>query len=196
MYREWVRDDAIVFGWLWNSMEPHVARNVEFMKTSRSVWTALAELYSQERNVSRIYEIYEQLFNSQQGETSLVEFYGLLRGLWGELDLHQPLSTSLEEQKKQREEFRVALFLSKLNSDYRVFKDQLLAGETLPTAANAFSRLQRASLGTNSSPSTGSRESSALYSSTGGRGGRGGRGAKRWMLHEGGGCPQSFGGCM
>ncbi|OVA08837.1 hypothetical protein BVC80_1405g3 [Macleaya cordata] len=25
-YREWVRDDAIVLGWLWNSMEPHVAR--------------------------------------------------------------------------------------------------------------------------------------------------------------------------
>lgn len=59
---------------------------------------------------------------------------------------YQPLSTSLEVQRRQREEFQVAFLLFSLNAEYSVFNDQILAVEKLPTAANAYSCLQRASL--------------------------------------------------
>ncbi|KAM7522656.1 hypothetical protein LguiA_012558 [Lonicera macranthoides] len=88
---------------------------------------------------------------------------------------YQPLSTSLEVQRRQREEFQVALLLSSLNAEYSVFKCQILVGEKLPTAANAYSHLQCASL----THGTGlvSTETSALVSGDGGQGGfRGGRG--------------------
>ncbi|OVA14978.1 hypothetical protein BVC80_65g25 [Macleaya cordata] len=176
-YREWARNDAIVLGWLWNSMEPAVARSVQYMKTARLVWTRLKALYSQARNVSRIYDIFDEMFKCRQSGKPLIEYYSLMSGLWDELDIYQPLSTSVEEMQKQREEFRVALFLSNLDSDYRVFKDQILAGDALPTAENSLSRLQRASLGNTDIPSS-SQESSVMYSLEGGRGsgGRGGRG--------------------
>ena len=75
----------------------------------------------------------------------------------------------------------IAFLLSSLDSKLRGFKDQILASETLPTAANAYSRLLCSSLGQNSTVSF---QSAVLVSSSGGRGNswggfrgnRGGRG--------------------
>ena len=75
----------------------------------------------------------------------------------------------------------IASLLFGLDSDLRGFKDQILASETLPTAANAYSRLLSSLLGQNSSVSF---EFAALVSSSGGcgnsrggfRGNHGGRG--------------------
>uniref|UniRef100_A0A5B6ZBA8 Retrotransposon gag domain-containing protein n=1 Tax=Davidia involucrata TaxID=16924 RepID=A0A5B6ZBA8_DAVIN len=172
----------MVMTWLWNSMEPYVVCNVQLLKTAKQIWGSLEEMYSQEHNVSRIYELFERLFNIQQGNRSLTEHYGTLKGLWEELMLYQPLSTNLEVQRQQREEFQVALFLSSLNSEYRVFKDQILASEKLPTAANAYSRLQRASLTCGASSSSTSTDSSALMSGEGFRGGF--RGSSRGGGHR------------
>lgn len=59
----------------------------------------------------------------------------------------------------------IASLLSGLDSDLCGFKDQSLASETLPTAANAYSRLLRSSLGQQSTVT--SLESSALVLSCG-----------------------------
>ena len=61
----------------------------------------------------------------------------------------------------------IASLLFGLDSDLRGFKDQILASETLPTAANAYSRLLSSLLGQNSSVSF---EFAALVSSSGGCG--------------------------
>ncbi|OVA17044.1 hypothetical protein BVC80_9041g51 [Macleaya cordata] len=160
-------------------MEPAVARNVQFTKTAWLIWIHLKALFSQERNVTRIYDIFDEIFKCLQSGKPLVEYYSVMSGLWEELDIYQSLSTSVEELQKQHEEFRVALFLSNLDSDYRVFKDQILAGKTLSIVENDFSRLQRASIGTTDASPT-FQESSAMYFLEGscgdGRGGRSGRG--------------------
>ena len=88
----------------------------------------------------------------------------------------------------------IAFLLSGLDSKLRGFKDQILASETLPTAANAYSRLLRSSLEQNSSISF---ESTALISGSRGRGnswggfrgnhgGRGFRGISRRSGRTGG----------
>uniref|UniRef100_A0A5B7BNP0 Retrotransposon Copia-like N-terminal domain-containing protein n=1 Tax=Davidia involucrata TaxID=16924 RepID=A0A5B7BNP0_DAVIN len=168
-FEDWWSENSMVMTWLWNSMEPYVVCNVQLLKTAKQIWGSLEEMYSQEHNVSRIYELFERLFNIQQGNRSLTEHYGTLKGLWEELMLYQPLSTSLEVQRQHREEFLVALLLSSLNSEYCVFKDQILESDKLPTAANTYSRLQRASLTRGSSSL--SSESSALISGDGDRSG-------------------------
>ncbi|KAF9590463.1 hypothetical protein IFM89_035340 [Coptis chinensis] len=98
-----------------------------------------------------------------------------------ELILYQPFSGDVEVQKAQREEFHVALLLYGLDPKYKVFKDQILAGEKLPTSFNAFSRLPRASVEhlTPSAPS----EASALISSAENRGGN--RSGSRGGGHSG-----------
>ncbi|KAA8537121.1 hypothetical protein F0562_029653 [Nyssa sinensis] len=94
-----------------------------------------------------------------------------------------PLSTDLEVQHRQHEEFQGALFLSSLNSEYSVFKDQILASEKLPTVANAYSLLRRASLTRGTTflsketyalvSSIGSCDSGQRFHQGGGRGGDG-----------------------
>ncbi|XP_048132459.1 uncharacterized protein LOC115726562 isoform X2 [Rhodamnia argentea] len=116
--------------------------------------------------MSRVYELYEKIFNFKQGDKSLGEYYSALKGMWEELNLYQPITTDLERLKTQRAEFQVAKFLSGLNTDLQLVKSQLLAGEQVPSMNEAFCRIQRIV----SPSSTSSRDSSALLATSGGHG--------------------------
>jgi len=50
-------------------------------------------MYDNEKNPSRVFEIYERLFELNQGEKSVSKFYGELKGLIDELKMHQPAVT-------------------------------------------------------------------------------------------------------
>ncbi|KAF9601145.1 hypothetical protein IFM89_017050 [Coptis chinensis] len=170
-----------------HSMEPQVASNVQFLDSSKKIWLSLQDSYSQEKNISRIYKIFEMLFATKQVGRPLAEDYSTFKGLREELILYQPFSGDVEVQKAQREEFHVALLLYGPDPEYKVFKDQILAGEKLPTSSNAFSRLSRASV-EHSTPLA-PFEASALISSAENRGGShsGSRGGGR-SGSRGGGC--------
>jgi len=45
--------------------------------------------YDNENNPSRVFEIYEILFELKQGDRSVPEFYGELKDLINELKMHQ-----------------------------------------------------------------------------------------------------------
>ncbi|KAF9603065.1 hypothetical protein IFM89_033790 [Coptis chinensis] len=169
-------EDSIVMGWLWHSMEPHIATTVEFCDSSKKIWNSLSESFSHQSNVSQVYDLYEQIFATKQSGRTLSEYYGTLKNLWEQLLQHRPFTADLEQQKRHWEEFTIATLLRGLDQELKGFKDQILASESLPTAANAYSRLLRSSLGQSSTPSPNLRESSAFVSSSAGRGGfRGGR---------------------
>ncbi|KAF9612291.1 hypothetical protein IFM89_038861, partial [Coptis chinensis] len=139
-------------------MEPQVASNVQFLDSSKKIWLSLQDSYSQEKNISRIYEIFEKMFATKQVGRPLAEYYSTLK-------------------------------------EYKVFKDQILVGEKLPTSSNAFSRLSRASV-EHSTPSA-PFEASALISSAENRGGSrsGSRGGGR-SGSRGGGRSGGRGGCV
>ncbi|KAF9624884.1 hypothetical protein IFM89_015438 [Coptis chinensis] len=86
------------------------------------------------------------MFSAKEGDKPLNEHYALLRSLWEELLIYQPITHEVETQLKQREDFHCALFLFSLNPDYAVFKDKILANESFPSVVNAYSRLQQASI--------------------------------------------------
>lgn len=67
--------------WLWLSKERHVASNVQLLDTAKNIWDSLEEMYSQEHNVSQIYELLERMFNTKQADKSLAEHYGILKSL-------------------------------------------------------------------------------------------------------------------
>jgi len=62
---------------------------------AKEMWDALKVMYENEKNRSR-FEIYERLFELKQGDKFVLEFYGELKGLINELDMHQPLVTNTE----------------------------------------------------------------------------------------------------
>ncbi|KAK3420744.1 hypothetical protein EUGRSUZ_G01582 [Eucalyptus grandis] len=168
-YHGWMRENDTLLVWLWNNMEPSIAANVMFHTTAKGVWDDLMESYSQHKNMSRVYELYEKIFNFKQGDKSLGEYYSALKGMWEELNLYQPITTDLERLKTQRSEFQVAKFLSGLNADLQPVKSQLLAGERVPSMNEAFCRIQRIV----PPSSTSSKDNSAFVAGSGGRG-RGG----------------------
>jgi len=45
-------------------------------------------MYGNEKNPSRVFGIYERLFELNRGDKSIPEFYGELKGLIDELEMH------------------------------------------------------------------------------------------------------------
>jgi len=53
-------------------------------------------MYENEKNSSRIFEIYERLFELKKKDRSVPEFYGELKSLVDELEMHKPAATLRE----------------------------------------------------------------------------------------------------
>ncbi|KAF9601707.1 hypothetical protein IFM89_022236 [Coptis chinensis] len=138
-YEDWLCEDSLVMSCLWHSMEPHIATTVEFCESSKSIWNSLSESFSQQNNVSRVFEIYEKIFSMKQSSRPLTEYYSNLKNLWEQLLQYRPFITDLELQKCYWEDFIIASLMNGLDPSFHGFKDQILANDTLPTAANAYS---------------------------------------------------------
>ena len=92
-YEDWLADDAAIVLWLVNSMEPSVAREVMMLRPAKKIWDTLRLTYGHEKNISRVFEIYEHLFTLRQGDRSVQEHFTALHGLLDELDIYQPLTS-------------------------------------------------------------------------------------------------------
>ncbi|XP_043704325.1 uncharacterized protein LOC122654334 [Telopea speciosissima] len=165
---EWMRENSIIKIWLWKSVAPTIASNVMFHTLAKDVWNDLCESFSQEKNISPMYGLYEKLFTFQQGDKSLNEYFATYKGMVEELKLHQPLTTNLD-RLKQRAEFHVAKFLARLHPDYQSVKSQILTGEKVPSLNEVFFCINRLANPSKSDSTT--KDSSAFTVSRGqGRG--------------------------
>jgi len=80
------------------------------------VWDTLKVMYGNEKKSSRIFEIYECLFELKQGDRSVSEFYEELKSLIDELEMHQPSITNVATLKGYHQNLVVSKFLSGLSS--------------------------------------------------------------------------------
>jgi len=51
-----------VMTWLLNSLEEKISCSVMFLATAKEMWDTLKVMYDNEKNPSRVFEIYERLF--------------------------------------------------------------------------------------------------------------------------------------
>ncbi|KAF7115772.1 hypothetical protein RHSIM_RhsimUnG0047900 [Rhododendron simsii] len=131
---EWEEEDSDLMCRLWHSLEPHIGTTIEFYDTSKQIWDALAESFSQRNNVSRIFELYEKIFMTKQSGKSLFEYYSTLKSLWDKLLQHLPFTSNLPQQQCYWEDFMVASLLFGLDTDLSGFKDHML----LSTASTGY----------------------------------------------------------
>ncbi|KAK4836176.1 hypothetical protein QYF36_019499 [Acer negundo] len=153
-YQRWVEEDAMVTTWLWNSMEPSIATSTMWVDTTKELWDSLRDRFGLSKNISRIYDIYASFFSCQQGDKSLNEHFGVLEGLWGELNSYCPITTDEKQLRKQWEELLVVRFLSSLHPVYESAKNSILTEKELPTMKEVYARLKRLSLITPNSQET------------------------------------------
>ena len=83
------------------------------------MWDTLKVMYDNKKILSRVFEIYECLFELKQGDRSVHEFYGELKGLMDELEIHQPSVTDAATLKGYRQDLSMSMFLFGLSPTLR-----------------------------------------------------------------------------
>ena len=76
-------------------------------------------MYENEKNPSRVFEIYECLFELKQGDKFVLEFYGELKDLIDELEMLQPAVTGAMTLRRYRQDLAVSNFLFGLSPSLR-----------------------------------------------------------------------------
>jgi len=73
-YVTWLTGDYSVMTWLLNSQEEKISGSVMFLPTAKDMWDTLKVMYENEKNPSRVFEIYECLFELKQGDIFVLSF--------------------------------------------------------------------------------------------------------------------------
>jgi len=71
------------------------------------------------KNPSRVFEIYGCLFELKRGDKRVPEFYGGIKGLIDELEMHQHAVTNVATLRGYRQDLAVSKFLSGLSPSPR-----------------------------------------------------------------------------
>ncbi|KAF3772363.1 hypothetical protein EJ110_NYTH58148 [Nymphaea thermarum] len=134
---------------------------------AKDMWNSLRQTYSQDKNISKILQVQQELLQMQQGDMDLTEYFTKLKFTYEKMNsLKPPCKHCL---KSHMEQMIVVKFLAGLSSDYSASKAQMLTGSDFPYLDEAFNRLNR--LIVTLPPSSNNSQPSALASFGGGRSG-------------------------
>ncbi|XP_010252152.1 PREDICTED: rRNA 2'-O-methyltransferase fibrillarin-like isoform X1 [Nelumbo nucifera] len=178
--------------WLWNSMEPKISANFMFLDTAKDIWEHAKKLYSRQDNTTRVYQLYQEYFDLQQGNKTLEEYYANMKNLINELNVYHPLTLDVKVQQQQREQLDVTRFLVGLKSEYEPVRPKFWEVLLFLHLRKYLQRLRRISLGSIESTTLSDR-SGFVVARGGGRGNRGGGHGSRGgcggsIFGRGGGC--------
>jgi len=108
----------------------------------------MKEMYVNEKNVFRVFELYEELLTLQMRDKIVPEYCSTLRGILNELDVHQSLVTDLWVLKMYCEDLAVLKILYGLDpSLVTQVCGQILGGDNMPSLSTAYSRILQVSIG-------------------------------------------------
>lgn len=82
------------------------------MKIAKVIREHLKEMYSSERNISRIIDLYKQMFSLKKGGRQLNDYNSDLKRVTDGLDTYQSLVFYLKVLQQYREELLVVKFLT------------------------------------------------------------------------------------
>ncbi|XP_068317091.1 uncharacterized protein [Pyrus communis] len=83
-YEMWEIGNAMVKGWLINSMEPAIMGFFIHLRTAKEVWEAVARTYYDGSDISQIYELKVKSFRLRQEGRPVGVYYADLKFLWQE----------------------------------------------------------------------------------------------------------------
>ena len=146
-YDKWVMDDAIVKGWVINSMETDVMMLFIRLKTAKDVWDAVSRTFYEGTDKSIIYDLSRKVMATKQAGRPVSTYFSDLKFIWQELDHRKPIPFTQTEVIKVRtteiEEERVYLFLVGLDDIYDSIRGEILRTNPLPGTENVFAILRR-----------------------------------------------------
>ena len=118
-FRKWRTENAVVKGWLINSMEPSLISNFIRYPTAQQVWDAVAITFFDGSDTSQVYALKRQVARTRQDGGSIESYYNTLQKLWREIDFRRPNPMKCVEDiqlyNSNIQEDRVYVFLDGLD---------------------------------------------------------------------------------
>ncbi|KAJ1686696.1 hypothetical protein LUZ63_018086 [Rhynchospora breviuscula] len=143
-FEQWQSDDLLVIKWLLNSMDPEI-ENIFLLSadTALDLWQTVHNMYGQENNHARIYELKLEIAQIKKDNKSNTEYLGLLKTKWQELAFYLPPTTDLKIIQARTEQDCIYQYLSGFDSSYEQIRSQILNSAELPSLATVAATIQR-----------------------------------------------------
>ncbi|CAL2240282.1 unnamed protein product [Prunus armeniaca] len=146
-YNKWYAKNAIVKGWLIQSMEPDIMQIFLPYKTAKDVWENVKKTYYDGQDQSQIYELTCRAFKAKQSGRQLVTYYAELQSIWHEIDYRRPNkftnSSDILLRHQEIEIERVYVFLAGLDDVFDRVCSDILRMDLFPNLEKAFSCVRR-----------------------------------------------------
>ena len=149
-FRRWRTDNAIVKGWLINSMDPSLIGNFIRFPTAKMVWDAIATTFFDGSDTSQVYDLRRRVAKLKQSGGPLEKYYNDLQGLWREIDFRRPnpmeCPTDIQHYNDLVQEERVYVFLDGLDDRLDKIRGDVLQLHPFPTVEQAYAHVRRESI--------------------------------------------------
>lgn len=118
-FRRWRTENAIVKGWLINSMDYSLIANFIRFPTAKQVWDSAATTYFDGTDTSQVYDLRCRVTRMKQAGWSIEKYYNDLQGLWREIDFRHPnpmeCAGDIQKYNSILQEDQVYIFLDRLD---------------------------------------------------------------------------------
>ncbi|CAN0839525.1 Retrovirus-related Pol polyprotein from transposon TNT 1-94 [Linum grandiflorum] len=126
---KWNLNNAKVFSWIINSVEPRIALTLRTFTSAAAIWSHLEKVYAKASS-SRLFELEYELAKLTQSDRDISSFYTAALDLWTEQDLLTTTmlsSAASSEVLAERNRTRVLQFLMKLRPEFESVRSQAIA---------------------------------------------------------------------
>ncbi|XP_061368692.1 uncharacterized protein LOC133311632 [Gastrolobium bilobum] len=141
-YVAWEGCNMMVLSWVHRSIDNSIIQSIIWIGKANEVWNDLKDRFSQS-DMFRISDLQENLYQMNQGNKTVSEYFTSLKTLWDELSNLRPLPTctcgSSTKIREYREGDQVIRNLRGLNEQFAHVRSQIMLMTPLPTINKAFS---------------------------------------------------------
>ncbi|GJR66224.1 hypothetical protein Tco_0012289 [Tanacetum coccineum] len=142
--KQWDRVNAIVLGWILNSISEELFLGHLFSKRAKHVWEELKETYDKFDGLI-MFGLHNQIDTLKQNGSSIADYYHKLNALWKQYDAMIELSKCVcnasEGFKKHNQLLKLMQFLMGLDDSYMQIRSTILSRETLPDVKSAYATI-------------------------------------------------------
>ncbi|GJX75530.1 ribonuclease H-like domain-containing protein [Tanacetum coccineum] len=139
--KQWDRVNAIVLGWILNSISEKLFLGQKFSNRAKHVWQELKKTYDKVDG-SIMFGLHNQINTLKQNGSSIADYYHKLNALWKQYDvmieLPKCVCNASEGFKKHNQLLKLMQFLMGLDDSYMQIRSSILSRETLPDVRSAY----------------------------------------------------------
>ncbi|GJS12476.1 ribonuclease H-like domain-containing protein [Tanacetum coccineum] len=136
--------NAIILGWILNSISEELFLGQIFSKRAKHVWEELKETYDKVDG-SIMFGLHNQINTLKQNGYSINDYYHKLNALWKQYDamieLPKCVCNASEGFKKHNQLLKLMQFLMGLDYSYMQIRSSILSRETLPDVRSAYATI-------------------------------------------------------